>query len=248
VLRTSRSSSFIWSGLGKALASRPSPRQSMRANTSPDTQRVLGAIGDIRRRLTAFPLDAYLDELFTWNPQLGLISKQDSWKVAVRLIQQSVALWVFVSGGTGYSEERPCRVADVGSGGGFPGLVWRCLLRDLPLTLIERKERRAYFLERVARRLHLEDVTIVCAELREVVRQVSHREGYDVAVTMAVSRPEQIAGDVARLLSTGGYFASVRPRAERKSPEDLPGGLCLAFEHGDEEGRYVLYRKIPPPE
>jgi 16S rRNA (guanine527-N7)-methyltransferase len=220
----------------------------MHANTLPDTQRVLHAIEDVRQRLVAFPLEGYLDELFRWNPQLGLISKQDSSKVAARLIHQSVALWAFVAGGTGYSGERPCRVADVGSGAGFPGLIWRCLLRDLPLTLIERKQRRVVFLERVVTRLRLADVAIVASDLRDVVRRTPHRRGYDLAVTMAVARPEEIAGDLANLLTSGGYFASVRPLGDRGSATDLPGGLRLRLEHADDHGRYVLYQKITPSE
>jgi 16S rRNA (guanine527-N7)-methyltransferase len=59
------------------------------------------------------------------------------------------------------------RLADVGSGAGFPGLPLKMLLRGLDLTLIESNSRRATFLAELVRRLSLEGVHVFRGRMEE---------------------------------------------------------------------------------
>jgi 16S rRNA (guanine527-N7)-methyltransferase len=54
---------------------------------------------------------------------------------------------------------RKC-VVDVGSGGGYPGLIWACCRPDLKIILVEANQRKAAFLREAGRRLDLPHVTI----------------------------------------------------------------------------------------
>jgi 16S rRNA (guanine527-N7)-methyltransferase len=54
---------------------------------------------------------------------------------------------------------------DVGSGGGFPGLVLACVWRETRVVLVEARERKAGFLEQAVRELGLSNVRVVCARL-----------------------------------------------------------------------------------
>lgn len=60
------------------------------------------------------------------------------------------------------------RAADLGSGAGFPGLVLARLRPGWQMALIERTQKKADFLERAARELGLENVTVIAQNAREV--------------------------------------------------------------------------------
>jgi 16S rRNA (guanine527-N7)-methyltransferase len=60
-----------------------------------------------------------------------------------------------------------CRLADVGSGAGFPGLPLKMLVPALDLTLIESNTRKAAFLREVEGRLALDKVHVFRGRLEE---------------------------------------------------------------------------------
>lgn len=210
--------------------------------TRNDISRVLEGIGEARERLDSAALNVFLEELFRWNPQLGLVSKQDPPGVVIRLIRQSVELWSFASEALGPARvERIQRILDIGSGGGFPGLVWKMLLPSREFLLVERKDRKVAFLERVIARTGLTDVSALAADLREVARRESCRARFDLAAMAAVAAPEDVAASVERLLAAPGYFCAVRGRDQSPPEERLGKGLALLARSDTPRGRFVVY-------
>ena len=65
------------------------------------------------------------------------------------------------------------RLADVGSGGGFPGLPLKILRPDLHLFLIESNIKKATFLAEVSRDLELTDVRVLVNRFEEVAEDVA---------------------------------------------------------------------------
>ncbi len=63
-------------------------------------------------------------------------------------------------------------LADWGSGGGMPGLVWAALRPDWTLHLCERNGKKAAFLEEAARRLQLKGVKVHARQLHEVLGRI----------------------------------------------------------------------------
>jgi len=60
------------------------------------------------------------------------------------------------------------RLADVGSGAGFPGLALKILHEDLEVILIESNNKKSAFLAEVVRSLELKDVEILPTRFEEV--------------------------------------------------------------------------------
>ena len=88
---------------------------------------------------------AYLRELARWNATTSLIQARSWEEILVRHVAEGwVASRLLGSGAD-------LRVLDVGSGGGVPAFPMRCLRRDIQLTLVEPRQRKAAFLEAVAR-------------------------------------------------------------------------------------------------
>ena len=83
-------------------------------------QRIMQAVADIRPDLDQELLKEYLNELFAWNPQLGLVSKKDPERTVKRLIRLSINLWEYTEQVSGLGN-RPegLQFLDIGTGGGF---------------------------------------------------------------------------------------------------------------------------------
>jgi 16S rRNA (guanine527-N7)-methyltransferase len=184
-------------------------------------------------------LRRFVGEILRWNVELGLVSKKDPLAACRRLIIESAEFGDIVARALGGVSG--ARVADVGSGAGFPGVVWRLQRADFELVLIERREKRAVFLEKVVRSLGLDRVEVRAADARDVSLLQQFRESFEVVATMAVGDPARTAPQVQDLLVAGGLFATTLPE-EAVVPERCGRNLALEDDVSAEFGRYGLYR------
>lgn len=96
---------------------------------------------------TTARLDAFTDLLLRWNNRINLVADRDAEAVRTRHIADSLQLLPLLPEGDG-------PVGDLGSGGGFPGLVLAIASRR-PFHLVESDRRKAAFLTEAAARLGL---------------------------------------------------------------------------------------------
>ena len=104
------------------------------------------------------------------------------------------------------------RLADVGSGGGLPGVPLKIVEPGMRVTLMESTAKKARFLQRAAERLSLEDVEVINGRVEEIARRDEHRGGYDVVTARAVARLSVVAEYCVPLLRVGGYVISMKGR------------------------------------
>jgi len=215
----------------------------MQAQNADDIARIVGAIPNVQRRVDVGLLRAYLEELLHWNPRLGLISKRETPTVAAAVIRRCIEMWDVLGGHLrDRSRETPRRIADIGSGAGFPGMIWKLLAPGVCVTLVERKRRRAFFLERVVARLGLTDVAVHGVDLKTLARKPSAREAYDLAAMLAVAPPQRLATDTERILQPGGFF--VTTLASTDPAEALVGSsLHLQAQAPLSEGILAIYER-----
>jgi 16S rRNA (guanine(527)-N(7))-methyltransferase RsmG len=116
-------------------------------------------------------------------------------------------------------------VADVGSGGGYPGVPWSILRPDLRVTLIEANSRKAEYLKHIVRELGLTEVEVENA-------RAEHVDGhYDVVTAKGLG--VEALPVLARLIRPEGRVAVFA-----LGGVDLPrvkGGLVL-----EEKTIYIL--------
>jgi len=66
-----------------------------------------------------------------------------------------------------------CRLADVGSGAGFPGLALKIVRPDLELFLVESNVKKATFIAEVIRELGLTDAKVLVSRFEELGEEVA---------------------------------------------------------------------------
>ena len=116
------------------------------------------------------------------------------------------------------------RVADIGSGAGFPGLVWKIVRPRLDLTLFDRRLKPQLFLDRVVAQLGLKGIAVI----GEDAANCKEAGTFDLVVSKAAGRLASILPLADRLLAPGGAYLTVKGRSwESEMPQSVQSSLRL---------------------
>lgn len=136
-----------------------------------------------------------------WNPTINIVAKSTLSDIGNRHIIDSVQLIQ-----CGDSAQR--RWLDIGSGGGFPGLVVAILaasqLPQLKVTLVESDKRKSVFLREAARQLELQ-VEVIAARVEDIPPQCA-----DVVSARALASLDCLLGLASTHLAPNGVCAFLK--------------------------------------
>ncbi len=111
-------------------------------------------------------------------------------------------------------------LADLGSGGGLPGLAVASIWLDARLVLLEANARRVRFLRAAVERLGLQDRVRVLHERAEAAgRQVEWRGAFDGLLARSFGPPAVVAECGAPLLRVGAFMVVSEPPRGIGAPE-----------------------------
>ena len=111
-------------------------------------------------------IQQYTAILLRWNAKTNLTAINDPLEILYRHFCESML-------GALVIPAEKCRLADVGSGGGFPGLPMKILRPELDLYLIESNLKKATFLTEVVRELGLTGVRVLVSRYEELSEEVA---------------------------------------------------------------------------
>jgi 16S rRNA (guanine527-N7)-methyltransferase len=157
--------------------------------------RVLSRLGD-----TPPPegLREYVGELVKWGERIHLTGREDMEASISAQVSDSMAM-LDLAGEGGL-------VADIGTGAGFPGVVWKIARPAWHIVLFERKERLAAFLGRTVALLGLKGI-----EVRgEDASFYTTERPFDVVTSKAAGRLGEIIPIAERFLRPGGLYVTVK--------------------------------------
>ncbi|HET9995527.1 MAG TPA: 16S rRNA (guanine(527)-N(7))-methyltransferase RsmG [Candidatus Acidoferrum sp.] len=130
----------------------------------------------IRRALDEFHLSIndkqvlqiqqYMRILFIWNDKLNLTAIRDPLEILYRHFCESM----YAAGAVPMENGR---LADVGSGAGFPGLPLKIIRPELRVFLVESNLKKATFLAEVIRELGLADAQVLVRRYEELGEEVA---------------------------------------------------------------------------
>lgn len=155
------------------------------------------AIADRLYRDNYKTIRQYVDILVSRGVDWGLIGPREIGRLWERHILNSIALESLIPEG--------CRVADVGSGAGLPGIPLAILRPDLEMILIEPMLRRSNFLTEALDELGLDDrVTVVRGRAEDADLHV------DVVVSRAVAKLATLINWTADLIVESGSLLALK--------------------------------------
>jgi 16S rRNA (guanine527-N7)-methyltransferase len=107
---------------------------------------------------------------------------------------------------------RADRIADLGSGAGFPGVALAVALPEAEVSLVESRRRRCEFLERLCEAAEVENARVVCTRAEE---WRAGRASCDLVLARALASQPVVLEYAAPLLCEGGTLVDWRGRRER---------------------------------
>jgi len=107
-----------------------------------------------------------------------------------------------------FSEE--CRVIDVGSGAGLPGIPLKLVYSQLDMSLLEATAKKAKFTRGVVERMHIQDTRVLNTRAEELGQRSDYRGKYDVATARALGSVATVAEYCLPLIQVGGSAVAMK--------------------------------------
>jgi 16S rRNA (guanine527-N7)-methyltransferase len=169
-----------------------------------------GAGGEVLLRL--------VDELELGNGQFNLTAIRDRPGMLRKHVLDSLSLQPYLRG---------ARVADIGTGAGFPGLPLAIVNPQRRLTLVEATGKKARFAEQTAERLGLDNVQVVHT------RAESYRpfELFDTVVARALSSLADFAAYAGHLCAPDGRLLAMKGKRLEEEISALPKSFRVLAVH-----------------
>ena len=173
-----------------------------------------------------------LDELDDWNQRMNLTAIRERGQQITKHLLDSLAV---------HSHVRGERVADIGTGAGFPGLPLALVQPQAQFTLIDSTAKKLKFVEHAAQSLGLHNVQTVHTRAEDY----RPKERFDSIVSRAVGPIETFVKWSGHLCVGGGRLLAMKGRYPTEELAHIPNGWKLAQVHrlnvpGLDEQRHLV--------
>jgi len=193
-------------------------------------------------RETEARLDQFVTLFLTWQAKINLVAPSSLSRLWTRHIADSLQLLSLAPNALTW--------IDLGTGGGFPGVVLACALADRPgacVHLIDNNVRRAAFLREVIRALKISAI-VHCERIEEFI---SHgAKPPDVITARALAPLDRLAGLIHPLLKKGGQALLLKGQdvdvelTEASKCWNIVADLVPSKTHRD--GQILVVRALAP--
>lgn len=116
------------------------------------------------------------------------------------------------------------RLADIGSGGGLPGIPLAIARPDVHVALVESNQKKSAFQQQARIELGLDNVSVHC----ERVEDWQPEEKYDVVISRAFSDLAEFVRLSGHLLAAGGALLAMKGVHPYEEIAQLPAGWRVA--------------------
>ena len=141
-------------------------------------------------------LEIFKAELLRINQKINLISRRDTEKQLEILIKNSLTAGKSLQK---FFKKSDQKILDIGSGNGFPGLLFAVLFPNQKFYLCERIRKKASAIEWMAYQMNLSQVEILCAGAQSLQKK------FDIVLSQASMPLKPLLQLSSFLLKQGGY-------------------------------------------
>lgn len=135
-------------------------------------------------------------------------------------------------------EDKACRVIDVGSGAGFPGLPIKIFRPGLQMDLMDSAGKKTAFMDHVIKKLGLESVRTIRARAEE--HATGNRESYDAVLSRAVAELRVLVELTVPLVKVGGKVILSKGPGAREEIKAAVNALKVLGGEVDKVRNFVL--------
>jgi 16S rRNA (guanine527-N7)-methyltransferase len=148
--------------------------------------------------------EMYFRLLVEWNEKMNLTGITERDAVYEKHFYDSVSLSFFAN----MSNVR--KLADIGSGAGFPSIPLKICFPHLHIMIVDSLNKRIQFLTHLKEQLGLDNVVCVHGRAEDVAQLPDHRDNYDLVTARAVARLNVLNEFCLPFVRKGGFFAAMK--------------------------------------
>jgi 16S rRNA (guanine527-N7)-methyltransferase len=141
------------------------------------------------------------DLLMGWNTKVNLVSRKK--ENVYDLIINSRIFLDYIPKGKG-------KLIDIGTGGGFPGIVIKLHRPMLDITLVDSIQKKITAVSDIIKNLKLKRIDAVCARAEQLSLIKKHFHAYDYAAARSVAPLDELAGYASGLLGNNGRLITIK--------------------------------------
>ena len=175
--------------------------------------------------------------------RLLLLEYNQKYNLTAILEEKDIYYKHFLDSAAGVDLFKPnARVAEIGSGAGFPSMVLKILRPDLSFDLFESVGKKCEFLRAVVDNFGFTGVNIYNVRAEDAAKDMKFREKYDHATARAVARMNTLTEYCLPFVKVGGSFIAYKSGDKTEIDEaknaykTLGGKLQTAIEYSLPEG------------
>ena len=207
----------------------------------PSSDTIRRALGEFQLTvddLQVSQIQQYMKLLLLWNDKVNLTAIRDPIEILYRHFCECMYAAVAVPFQKG-------RLADIGSGGGFPGIPLKILRPELEVFLVESNVKKATFLAEVVRDLQLTNTRVLVSRYEELDEEVApldfvcSRAVGEFGTFLDWARSERVSAGQVVLWIGGRDLEQVQgvPGWEWREPVAIPQSLRRFLLVGTRSGR-----------
>ncbi|WP_209125217.1 16S rRNA (guanine(527)-N(7))-methyltransferase RsmG [Alkalihalobacillus sp. BA299] len=146
----------------------------------------------------------YYQTLVEWNEKMNLTAITEENEVYLKHFFDSISAAFY------YDFSKPSKIIDVGAGAGFPSIPLKICFPQLHVSIVDSLNKRIGFLNHLADRLHLDDVSFFHDRAELFGKNKDHREKYDIVMARAVARMPVLSELCLPLVKVSGTFIAMK--------------------------------------
>ena len=147
-------------------------------------------------------IDRYAHELLEWNKKINLVSRKDEQNLWIRHLLGSIS-FLFQ-----YSVYPNTAIADIGTGGGLPGIPIAILIPECRVTLIESIRKKTMAVSEIVNTLQLSNVTVVNGRAEELSGRKEYVSAFDYVISRAAGSIWDLINWSKPFLKTPTWFCA----------------------------------------
>lgn len=156
----------------------------------------------------------HVEQLILWNKKINLTAIKTPQSIAEKHFVDSMAAAACIP--------HNATIADLGSGGGFPGIPLTVLRPDLTVVLIDASRKKVNFLKHVIRTLQLRTIHAIHARVEDLHNHPDFSKKFDMVISRAFTNLEKFTCLAGPFLIDSGIICAMKGKnAEQEITEPV---------------------------
>ncbi len=163
---------------------------------------------------------AHARELLHWNQTINLTTITDPFEIAVKHFVDSLA--------PARKLAPVANLLDIGSGGGFPGIVLKVIFPSLAVTLIDASRKKVNFLKHVTRTLNLEGLEAIHILAEDLASDPAYTNHFDVIISRALTDLKSFIRRARPLRAGNGRIIALKGKMDQTEVDSVRASVLSA--------------------